>query len=326
MKIAITGSSGFIGARLARDLRANGHEIVEIDLDVKKPVDIMNVKDLSDACEGCDAIYHLAAAHRDDIFPRSIYYDVNVQGTKNVLQAAQDNNVSRVVFTSSFAVYGLDSVTPSEETAPAPFNDYGRSKLEAERVIAKWHQDNQQVGVTVVRPVVVFGEGNRGNVYTLINQVAKGRFLMIGDGSNKKSMAYVGNVVDFLKFCLDRPAGIEIFNYADKPDFDMKRLMAVITKVLGRTSSKISLPYFIGVGVGHVFDAMSRVTGKTFPVSAIRVKKFCADTTCAAQKVKDEGFAPSYSLEDGIYAMIRHDFPEFLAASDKEAARGRRVA
>ncbi|MCI5060974.1 MAG: NAD-dependent epimerase/dehydratase family protein [Alphaproteobacteria bacterium] len=327
MKIAITGAKGFIGTRLGNDLKANGHEVVGIDVEGNTPIDIMDVEALSAACAGCDAIYHLAAAHRDDIFPRSIYYDVNVEGTRNVLKAAAVNNISRVIFTSSFAVYGLDSGTPSEDTKPEPFNDYGKSKLEAEKVIEQWHEDNFDKTVTIVRPVVVFGEGNRGNVYTLINQVAGGRFIMIGNGQNKKSMAYVGNVVDFLKFCLDRPEGsLEIFNYADKPDFNMAELMEVITSFLGRPTPKISLPYSVGVSAGYAFDVLARITGKQLPISSIRVKKFCADTTCAADKARVSGFKPAYSLKDGVEAMIAHDFPHLICLSNSQESNSRENA
>ena len=81
MKIAITGAAGFIGARLKAGLEAEGHDVAGLDLAGKTPVDIEDRDALVSACAGCGAIYHLAAAHRDDIFPRTRYYDVNVQGT-----------------------------------------------------------------------------------------------------------------------------------------------------------------------------------------------------------------------------------------------------
>ena len=77
MKIAITGGAGFIGARLAEQLKSQGHDIVIIDVVDKPATDIMDQEGLSGACQNCDVIYHLAALHRDDIFPRSRYYDVN---------------------------------------------------------------------------------------------------------------------------------------------------------------------------------------------------------------------------------------------------------
>lgn len=308
MKIAITGGSGFIGARLARALTAAGHSVVPIDTTGETPVDIMDKEALTNAVQGCEAIYHLAAAHRDDIFPRSLYYDINGQGTKNVIDAANAAGITKIIFTSSFAVYGLDSGTPDETTPPAPFNDYGRSKLEAEQHLKLWAKASLERRLTIIRPVVVFGEGNRGNMHTLIDQIARGRFLMIGQGQNKKSIAYVGNVVDFLIYTLGGEANFVLYNYADKPDLSTHDLIDIICRRLKVKPPSLRLPYILGLAGGYVFDGVARVTGKRFPISAVRVQKFCADTTCAADACRAAGFTPQYTLEDGIIRMIDADF------------------
>ncbi len=308
MRIAITGGAGFIGKRLADALQQDGHQVVSIDLSEETPVDITDRQAVINAVSGCDAIYHLAAAHRDDIFPRSIYYDVNGKGTKNVIDAAEANGIDRIIFTSSFAVYGLNSGTPDEDSAPHPFNDYGKSKLEAETHLKLWAEKGEGRSLAIIRPVVVFGEGNRGNVYTLINQIASGKFLKIGSGKNKKSMAYVGNVADFLKFCLNGPEGMQLFNYADKPDLDVNEMLEIIYKGLDKEQPSFSLPYGIGLGAGYAFDGLARVTGKNFPISSVRIQKFCADTTCSAERCRQAGFEPRYSLEDGLKNMIDHEF------------------
>ncbi len=308
MKIAITGGSGFIGTRLIKELQSAGHECVIIDVKHRAPVDILDYPALERAIAGCDAVYQLAAEHRDDVFPRSRYYDVNVTGTGNVARAADANGIKRLVFTSSFAVYGLDAKTPGENSAPAPFNDYGKSKLEGEKLLQDWAEKTREARLTIVRPTVVFGENNRGNVYTLINQVAGKKFVMIGNGENKKSMAYVGNVASFLSFCLDKNDMTGVYNYADTPDFTMNELMGVIYEKFGRDRPSFKLPYTIGLTAGYAFDALARATNRRFPISAVRVQKFCADTTSNAEKVRGAGFVPPYSLREGIERMIAHDF------------------
>lgn len=309
MKIVVTGGSGFIGTRLIEKLEADGHDIAIVDIVHSTPMDILDYDTLEKACVGADAIYHLAAAHRDDVFPRSEYYRVNNEGTANVVKAAEANDVKRIIFTSTIAVYGLNREEPPHENMePRPFNDYGKSKLEAEAHLNEWAGKDKTRTATIVRPVVVFGERNRGNVHTLINQIQRKRFLMIGDGRNRKSMAYVGNVADFLKHCLNEKAGIEIYNYADKPDLTTDELTDVIYKSLDIKKSSLRLPYIAGLGAGYILDGIARVTGKTFPVSAVRIQKFCATTTSSAQKCQSNGFKPSYSLSEGIERMIEYDF------------------
>lgn len=308
MKIAITGGSGFIGTRLIQELEKAGHECVIIDIRHSTPVDILDFPSLVDAMQGCEAIYHLAAEHRDDVFPRSKYYDVNVKGTRYVASAADKCGITRLIFVSSFAVYGLNAQTPDEHTQPAPFNDYGESKLEGEQVLRDWTVYNKHARLTIVRPTVVFGEGNRGNVYTLINQIASGKFLMVGDGSNKKSMAYVGNIASFLHFLLGRDEHHEVYNYCDAPDFSMNRLVRLAAQKLGREKPHLSLPYALGLSAGYACDVVARISGKRLPISAVRVQKFCADTTCSAAKAHSVGFQPPFTMEEGLARFIASDF------------------
>lgn len=319
MKIAITGGSGFIGTKLIEVLKADGHECVIIDIAHGEPVDILHQDKLTKSCAGCDVIYHLAAAHRDDIFPRSLYYETNGKGTENVIAAANANDIKRIIFTSTIAIYGLNRGSPDETLDPAPFNDYGKSKLEAEKHLEAWAAEDSTRTATILRPVVVFGENNRGNVHTLIEQISKGRFIMIGDGENEKSMAYLGNVADFLKFCLNEKAGCEIYNYADKPDFSTNELTDVIYKNLDLKKPKFSLPYPVGLGAGYVFDAVARISGKSLPISSVRVQKFCADTTAQAYKATKAGFTPQYTLVEGVERMIAHDFGHLLKEKERAA-------
>ena len=315
MKIAMTGGSGFIGTRLIEELKADGYEVVIIDIAHDAPVDILHQDKLNAACAGCDAIYHLAAAHRDDIFPRSEYYEVNGIGTQNVTKAALANNIKKIIFTSTVAVYAMNSNHADETHIPAPFNDYGKSKLEAEKYLKEWADQSADHKVSIVRPVVVFGENNRGNVYNLITQIVSGKFLMIGAGQNKKSMAYVGNIAAFLNSRLDEDANFEVYNYADNPDFKTQELTDVIYAGLGQNKPKFVIPYIVGLVAGYCFDALAFITRKTFPISSVRIQKFCADTTINADKAYATGFKPIYSLTEGVERMVNHDFKDHIKKS-----------
>src|SRR5690606_7160365 len=157
---------------------------------------------------------------------------------------------------------------------------YGRTKLAAEVVFRQWQEGSPDRGLLVVRPSVVFGEGNRGNVWTLAKQVSSGRFLMVGKGDNRKSMSYVGNIAELLADRVQGEPGTELFNYADKPDLSTAELVATLRESLGNGPGRnLRLPLPLGLAAGHVFDLAARLTRRTFPISAVRIKKFAADTT-----------------------------------------------
>lgn len=315
MKILVTGGSGFIGTRLIDDLLKENHNIKIFDKVTSKKypklVQIGDVRDenaLIDACAGVDIIYNLAAEHADDVSPKSLYADVNIGGAKNVVAAAKANNVRKIVFTSSVAIYGLNRGAPDESMAAQPFNEYGRTKHEAEIVFQEWAQENEENSLTIVRPVVVFGEHNRGNVYNLIKQIASGKFLMIGDGKNKKSMCYVGNISAFLVSLVTAKRGVNIYNFAGKPDLSSKEIVEIIQDELGIKKKVLSAPYWLGLLGGYSFDILAKIIGKKFPISSIRIKKFTAETTVSTHRLFESGFQEPYSLEEGLRKMISYEF------------------
>lgn len=316
MRVLVIGGSGFIGSRLLPLLRECGHELRNFDLIASRAApgdsvvgNITDTDSLTSAAAGAEVIVNLAAAHRDDVRPISLYDEVNVEGARAVVAAAEANGIQRIVFTSSVAVYGLDKNDAAEDTLPEPFNDYGRTKLAAEEVYRAWAAADASRSLTIVRPCVVFGEGNRGNVYNLAHQVASGRFLMVGDGANKKSMAYVGNVVDYLAGQLDAPAGVTTTNYADKPDLSTRELVAVLRSAMDLRGSDVRLPLWLGLAAGHTFDLAARLTRRSFPISAIRVRKFVSNTTVNTDRLEATGYRPRYSLADGIRRTIEAEFP-----------------
>ena len=318
MDVLITGASGFIGSRLLDELLLAGREVRVLDKfsgrhrpEATLVGDIRQAEVANAACEGVETIYHLAAEHRDDVTPISLYRDVNVEGAKNLVSAAKRAGVRRIVFTSTVAVYGLQNPTAREDAEPDPFNEYGRSKLEAERVLLDWAREDSARSLSIVRLCVVFGEGNRGNVHNLLTQIHSGRFLMIGAGENRKSMAYVGNIARFLAGLRDSKPGITILNYADKPDMPMRELVAFARKKFGMpVLTGMSLPFWAGLLLGYSFDAISLATRRKLPVSSVRVRKFCAETTVSTERLDARNFVRPYSLREGLERMIRADFLE----------------
>ena len=195
MTISIIGGAGFVGTNLSKNLEKLNINHNIYDINTKSSSHIytdVTQEDTLDAIKYSDTIINLAAVHRDDIRPLSLYDDVNVGGAKNVCNAARKFNINNIIFTSSVAIYGFAPKNTNENGEPNYFNDYGRTKYLAEKVYIKWYEeDPTNRSLTIIRPTVIFGEGNRGNVYNLLKQIASKRFAMIGNGANIKSMAYV---------------------------------------------------------------------------------------------------------------------------------------
>ena len=157
----IIGGSGFVGTYLINILNKN--QVVNLDKnksffhnelsvigDIRQKNQIIFPKNTS-------CVVLLAAEHRDDVSPSSLYYDVNVKGTQNVLEKMDELNIKHLIFTSSVAVYGINKDYPDETSNIDPFNHYGKSKWEAEKIIKQWYEnDPNEKSITIIRPTVIF--------------------------------------------------------------------------------------------------------------------------------------------------------------------------
>ncbi len=317
MNIAIIGGSGFVGSKLLKKLfETSNYNLINIDKQesadfpqITRIGNVMDKEQLINLLKGQDVVILLAAEHRDDVSPTSLYYDVNVQGMKNTLAAMEINGISRIVFTSSVAIYGLDKDNPDESFPADAFNHYGKSKWEAEQVLQQWYKTHSNWNINIVRPTVIFGEGNRGNVFNLLNQIASGKFMMIGDGKNQKSMSYVGNVIAFLKFLIEeKRQGYNVYNYVDKPDFTTNDLVYHTGEILNKNIPTTHIPYWLGMLGGYGFDLLAYVSRKKLTISSVRVKKFCAVTKYDSTKAMSSGFVPPFTMEEGLRRMLNTEF------------------
>ncbi|MCQ8897804.1 NAD-dependent epimerase/dehydratase family protein [Limnobacter humi] len=319
MNCAIIGGSGFIGTRLVRRLK----DKIELDVrifdnapskafsDLVTLIDVRSIDQLRNSISENSVIVNLAAEHRDDVRPLSLYNDVNVGGAKNICTVAREKSVQTIIFTSTVAVYGFARIGTDESGKIAPFNDYGRTKYEAEKVFKAWQAEApSERTLVIVRPTVVFGEQNRGNVYNLLRQIASGKFVMVGNGENRKSMAYVENVAAFIEYAMSFKPGVHIYNFIDKPDFTMNSLVGNVNRILGRPEKiGFRLPFTVGYMIGKGFDLVAALSGKRFAISSIRVKKFCANSVYNTA-IDQTGFVPPVSLEKALAHTVRHEFIE----------------
>lgn len=361
MTITLIGGSGFVGTRLAKRLLAAGHTVKIADkrksiaypelwfrCDVRNCGDEKNefpasltdeaaapgaeeiarksqpMHSLPEVLEGSDVVINLSAEHRDDVTPKSLYDDVNVRGSENVCDACTRLGIRRIIFTSSVAVYGFAPVGTDESGEISYFNDYGRTKFRAEEKYREWLRADSANSAVIIRPTVIFGEQNRGNVYNLLRQIAGGKFPMVGRGTNRKSMNYVENVAAFIQFCVENEEKLpcfekgfdgtdagrqHLFNYCDEPAYDMNTLVLDVYRFLGKPKTHlVHFPYPLAYLGGKCFDLAAFVLHRKFAVSSIRVKKFCQNTYFTSSRVPQTGFVPPVRLGDGLRATIEYEF------------------
>ena len=315
-KITVIGGSGFVGTNLCRQLSLKQQYFKIIDLKMSKQFPekckIANVRDaetLRNTITG-DVVVNLAAVHRDDVRDKTEYQRTNVDGAENVALVCDEKGIDKIVFTSTVAVYGFAEPGTDESGAINPFNEYGRTKFEAEEKLRAWHAQGDN-SLIIVRPTVIFGEGNRGNVFNLLNQIASGKFVMVGKGENKKSMAYIGNIVAFLETCIATEERYGVYNYIDTPDLTMNELVSQVrTSLKGKTGVGPRLPYWLGLILGYTADLAAKLSGKKLPISSIRVKKFTSSTEFKSAKTSLENFRAPFLLSDGVQRTLRSEFIE----------------
>jgi GlcNAc-P-P-Und epimerase len=312
---SLLGGAGFVGTCVSKNLFTK--QVKFEVLDIKRPavdgndgrvVDIRDKKRLKQELNGT-VVLNLAAIHRDDVTDPNDYYSTNVEGARVLCDVCEENGINKIVFTSSVAVYGFTPSRTGENGVIKPFNEYGHTKALAENVYREWREkDPENRSLIIVRPTVVFGEGNRGNVYNLLNQINSGAFAMIGNGKNKKSMAYVENLAAFLVKCIESDEKYAVYNYVDTPDFTMNELVSLARGKLRRKSSVgIRIPKFIGLMAGYTADVLAKL-GVRLPISSIRVKKFCASSEFSSAKADLDGFEAPYTLREGLDRTLEAEF------------------
>ena len=302
MKYILVGGSGFIGQHfksllgedillnLDIDCGINNSKFEYCDINRKIEVDISKYKSIS--------VIHLAAVHFDF---QSNYYETNVNGTSNILDWIDKNkNIVNYVFFSSVATYG-DSLNGKDELSiQKPYNDYGKSKLEAEKLIINWKKTNSNIKTIIIRPAVVFGEYNFGNVFNLIKQINSGIFAIIGNGENVKSIAYAPNLVKSVIFSINNVKDdFFIYNYSDYPQKNIQEQSLLISK-LCRKYKPIKIPLIFTKIITVPVDFLEKIIRKDLKINSMRVKKFTVPTYFKSDLIRNKGFKQPFSISESF--------------------------
>ena len=314
MKILVTGGTGFTGKALVRRLLDLGHQVVALDykegLKTRElrewgaEVVLGSVTDpevVGRAMAGVEVVHHLAAAFREMNVPDSYYWNVNVQGTRNVLAAARDQGVRKLVYCSTCGVHGNIDRPPGGEDAPIqPADYYQRTKYEAEPVVREFHQ--RGLPAVILRPAAIYGPGDPERFLMIFRRVARGSFPMFGDGKTLYHPLYIDNLVDAFLLAMAEGAGDgEAYLIADEEYLGIEELVRRVGRALGVDVKVPHYPVWPVVAAGHVVEKACRPFGITPPIFPRRVDWYRQNRAFRIDKAKrDLGYAPKVGIDEGL--------------------------
>jgi nucleoside-diphosphate-sugar epimerase len=250
-QVVVFGGSGFIGTHLIRRLvKEPDTTVVSVDLLPPRETlegctyQIGDVRDLSSfAVDGAvERIYNFAAVHRTPGHPNYAYYETNIAGAIEVTKYAERVGCDQIIFTSSISVYGPSEETKDETAAPAPNSAYGYSKLLAERVHRAWWERLAARRLTVVRPAVVFGAGERGNFTRMAGLLRRGIFVYPGRTDTIKACIYVEDLLDVIEYARTRPEPYVLFNGSYPHRYTIRQIVDTFRKMYFPRVYTIKIP------------------------------------------------------------------------------------
>jgi len=314
MKALVTGGTGFTGSHLVRKLIENGEDVrvlarpgsnsgflKELGVEVLSG-DISSRDDVERAVKGMDRVFHIAAAYRDANLPEKTYWDVNYEGTKNVLQACEKYNVSRLVHCSTIGVVSSVDAPYSDETAPySPDDVYQKSKCEAEKEVLKYARE-RGLPATVIRPCAIYGPGDM-RLLKMFKMIAKERFIILGSGNAYYHMVYIDDLVSGFILASEKKEALgEVFIIGGERFTTLNELFHIIANEFGVSDSKIHLPYKPIETLSVIIEYIYKPFKKEPPIYRRRVafyKKNRAFDISKAKKIL--GYKPVIDLEKGIH-------------------------
>jgi nucleoside-diphosphate-sugar epimerase len=309
----VTGATGFTGGAVCERLRANGADVVAFvrsSSNVEKlaqlgietrAVDIGDAADVRRNFGDIDMVYHIAAAYRSEHASHDEFFRVNVEGTRNLLDAALEARVRRFVHCSTVGVQGEIQDPPATEDYRArPGDHYQESKLQGELLALQYFRERGLSG-SVVRPVGIYGPGDT-RFLKLFRSIARGRFVMIGSGEVLYHMTYIDDLVSGFLLAGTKPeAAGEVFTIGGPIYTTLNVLVEKIAGILSVKVPSLRLPLAPVYAAAVVCDRVCRAVGVSPPLYPRRVEFFHLDRAFSIDKAKRLlGYQPQYSLDDGL--------------------------
>lgn len=317
-RCVIFGGGGFIGRHTCEYLLKNSNfeliYVVDIErlnspppnsrvknilLDVRRPIpeELFSPQ--------ITLIYNFAAIHREPGHDEFEYYETNLLGAENVCNFAEKVGCQNIIFTSSISPYGVSEHIKDEKTLPNPVTAYGSSKLIAEKIHQIWQaKDIKSRYLVIVRPGVVFGPGEGGNVTRLINAVIRRYFLFMGNKSTRKAGVYVKELCNAMWWVLQEQKKngetVSLFNMSMNPGPSIGEYVNAVCKTQGIRRFVPTVPYKLLIATAYVIDALAKPLGIKHPFSPVRIRKLVRSNNIIPAYLVERGYQFQYSLESAF--------------------------
>ena len=333
--VVLFGGTGFIGTHLAQHVLEHGLAERVYLVDLNEPRDLRYTQVLNSGLragkvvfvahdvrkpippgllpERADVIFNLAAVHREPGHLPQEYFETNLSGAKNVCAWASEVGTGMLIFTSSISPYGPSDERKTETSSPAPVTPYGSSKLGAEKIHIDWQAAEEGRKLLILRPGVVFGPGEGGNVTRLVRSLVKGYFVYLGNRKTIKAAGYVKEL------CLVAMFGMEtlrksdfsllLLNFTMDPPPSMQQMVDAVLKAIGKTRMPLSVPQTLMLGLCYPLLAVERIFGIKLPINPVRVRKLVNSNNVWPERLRSLGYEYTYTLESA-FCDWKRDMPE----------------
>jgi nucleoside-diphosphate-sugar epimerase len=321
MTIFITGATGYIGNKLAKRLADEGHTIHALCRSKQKSSlldheniktfegDITNKASIIEAMRNCEQVYHLAAYARVWAKDPSTFYRLNVEGTKNVLDAARELGINNIVVTSTAGVLGPSKERPVKEDDKRmgdTLNEYEDTKTQAE-VICRKYCNKYSMRVVIVNPPRVYGPGieSESNAVTrLVKLYVSGKWkIMPGDGKRTGSYVYVDDVVNGHILAMQKGRDGERYILSGV-NASYIEFFDVLARVTGKKVNLFRLPVWIMTVAGFGMMLYTKITGNAPLLTPKWIRKYSYDWSLSCEKAQQELGYTYRPLEEGLQETV----------------------
>lgn len=312
-KHLVTGGTGFTGYNLAKRLAENGEDVIALDikdgykddlekLGVKVVIGSINDDKLIDSLmDGVEYIHHIAAAFRQINLPDEVYWNVNVESNRVLIEAAKKHGIKRYLLTSTGGVHGHIESPPANENAPISTRDYYQlTKYEGEK-LARQLCEEYKIPYVIIRPAPIFGPGDT-RILLLYKSIKSGKFMMLGSGKVHYHLIFIDNLVDAYLLCVEKEEALgQTYIIADNECLNLNELVGTIADALEVPKPKRHFPVWPVWAAGYLCEILCKPLGIEPPLFRRRVDFFMSERSFDISKAKKElGYEPEVGVKEGV--------------------------